>query len=408
MKLKKVKQAIAAIIGSLVVISSFSIFVSANSSNYGYELDLTCSSTKYFDDEDTTTYFYVETDYEGESITLVNADDLTEYTMLDDGKFSISGDDMPYDAVYSLRLELNTDGVTYENPKVLSFYAITEDGVKSETITIKIVKRITTLQISEMAAVDEMINALIASESYTSSSFEEKTSMVYELLVSLSEHGTEEYPYSLILPDSINFTGTVYSFKYSCGALGGVSITDPFQTETITTTTTNITTESTTTTTTTFTDTATEVTDSTDVSTTATTTPTTSTDTTSQTTNTTDIAETTTSTTNYKNITKDDFIAWAKNDYQEKTGILPANASLSENANGTYEITLTNENGNVLDVYTVDPVTATGTNQSGEEVNLPQTGVTSMKNWLLFFGGVLMLGFGLFMVKKSRFVEMKK
>lgn len=409
MKLKKVKQAIAAIIGSLVVISSFSIFVSANSSNYGYELDLTCSSTKYFDDEDTTTYFYVETDYEGESITLVNADDLTEYTMLDDGKFSISGDDMPYDAVYSLRLELNTDGVTYENPKVLSFYAITEDGVKSETITIKIIKRITTLQISEMAAVDEMINALIASESYTSSSFEEKTSMVYELLVSLAEHGTEEYPYSLIFPDSISFTGTLYSFKYSCGASGGVSITDPFQTEPTTTTTTNITTESTTTTTTTTTCayTATETTDSSDISTTATT-ATTSTDTTSQTTNTTDIAETTTSITNYKNITEDDFIAWAKNDYQEKTGILPANASLSENANGAYEITLTDENGNVLDVYTVDPVTATGTNQSGEEVNLPQTGVTSMKNWLLFFGSVLLLGFGLFMVKKSRFVEMKK
>lgn len=235
---------------------TFPIFSSENSSEY--ELDLTCSSTKYFDDEDTTTYFYVETDYEGESITLVNADDLTEYTMLDDGNFSISGDDMPYDAVYSLWLELNTDGVTYENPKVLSFYAITEDGVISDTITIKIIKRITTLQISEMASVDEMINTLVESENYTSASFEEKTSMVYDLLVNLAEHGTEEYPYSLILPDSISFTGTLYSFKYSCGALGGVSITDPFQTETTTTTTTNITTEITTTSTTSMTTVTTE------------------------------------------------------------------------------------------------------------------------------------------------------
>ncbi|MCM1225687.1 MAG: dockerin type I repeat-containing protein, partial [Lachnospiraceae bacterium] len=233
MRLKSIKQAIATITGSLVLISFFSvssIFASANSSDYEYELDLTCSSTKYFDDEDTTTYFYVETDYEGESITLVNADDLTEYTMLDDGKFSISGDDMPYDAVYSLRLELNTDGVTYENPKVLSFYAITEDGVISDTITIKIIKRITTLQISEMASVDEMINTLVESENYTSASFEEKTSMVYDLLVNLAEHGTEEYPYSLIFSNSISFTGTIYSFKYSCGSLGGVPIADPFQT----------------------------------------------------------------------------------------------------------------------------------------------------------------------------------
>ncbi len=207
------------VIGTLVVMSmsSFTVFASEDSNDYGYELDLTCSSTKYFDDEDTTTYFYVETDYEGESITLVNADDLTEYTMLDDGNFSISGDDMPYDAVYSLRLELNTDGVTYENPKVLSFYAITEDGVISDTITIKIIKRITTLQISEMASVDEMINTLVESENYTSASFEERTSMVYELLVNLAERGTGEYPYSLILPDSISFTGTLYFMRCIVG-----------------------------------------------------------------------------------------------------------------------------------------------------------------------------------------------
>lgn len=227
MRLKSIKQAIATITGSLVLISFFSIssiFASANSGDYEYELYLTCSSTKYFDDEDTTTYFYVETDYEGDSITLVNADDMTEYTMLDDGKFSISGDDMPYDAVYSLRLELNTDGVTYETPKVLSFYAITEDGVTSDTITIKIGKRITELQIHEMASVDEKINAFLEKDSYTSANFEEKTSMVYGLLLDIAENGTEEYPYSLIYSDSISFSGTIYSFKYSCGALGGVAI----------------------------------------------------------------------------------------------------------------------------------------------------------------------------------------
>jgi hypothetical protein len=71
--------------------------------------------------------------------------------------------------------------------------------------------------------------------------------MVYDLLVNLAEHGTEEYPYSLIFPDSISFTGTMYEFKYSCGVSGGVSMNDPFQAETTTTT---ITTESETTTTT--------------------------------------------------------------------------------------------------------------------------------------------------------------
>lgn len=232
----KFKRCFAVLVGVIVLAISCAMSVLAESESYEYELDLTCSSTHYFDDaEDTTTYFYAETDYEGEYVTLVNADDLTEYTMLDDGKFSVSGDDMPYDAVYSAKIELDTSGATYENPKVLSFYAITEDGVKSKTITIKIVKRITALQISEMAAVNEMINALKASESYTAASFEEKTSMVHELLVDLAEHGTEEYPYSLIFPNYISFTGKMYAFKYSCGASGGVSIDDSFQTETTTT-----------------------------------------------------------------------------------------------------------------------------------------------------------------------------
>ena len=223
---------LSCILSAFIITSNTSIsWVSANSSDYEYELDLTCSSTHYFDDEeDTTTYFYAETDYEGESVTLVNADDLTEYTMLDDGKFSVSGDDLPYDGVYSAKIELDTNGATYENPKILSFYAITEDGVRSKTISIKIVKRITDIQISEMNSVNEAINTLVESENYTLASFEEKSSMVYELLVNLSECGTEEYPYSLIFPDSINFTGKTYVFKYSCGVLGGVSITDPFET----------------------------------------------------------------------------------------------------------------------------------------------------------------------------------
>ena len=220
------------ILSAFIITSNTSIsWVSANSSDYEYELDLTCSSTHYFDDEeDTTTYFYAETDYEGESVTLVNADDLTEYTMLDDGKFSVSGDDLPYDGIYSAKIELDTNGITYESPKILSFYAITEDGVRSKIISIKIVRRITDIQISEMNSVNEAINALVESENYTLASFENKSSMICELLVNLSESGIEEYPYSLIFPDSINFTGKTYVFKYSCGVLGGVSITDPFET----------------------------------------------------------------------------------------------------------------------------------------------------------------------------------
>lgn len=126
-------------------------------------------------------------------------------------------------------------------------------------------------------------------------------------------------------------------------------------------------------------------------------------------TNSTSETDTTTTTvvTNYKNITAEDFINWAKNDYQSKTGITPANAVLSETPDGYYEISLVDDTGNVLDIYTVDPVTATGTDQNSEEVNLPQTGYS---NWyhttaalaacVTVIGGVMVIGSGV--LKKKR------
>ncbi len=169
--------------------------------------------------------------------------------------------------------------------------------------------------------------------------------------------------------------------------------------ETTTTDIITITTESTITNTTSI-DTETEATNNTDISTT-----TAFIDTVNKSTGTTDII---TITKNYKNTTKYDFVDWAGNDYKDKTGIIPANAVLGENADRDYEITLIYETGNVLDVYTVDPETAIGTSQSGEEVNLPQTGVYSMRNLLIFFGGALMIGFGLFMIKRSGVIGIKK
>ena len=83
-------------------------------------------------------------------------------------------------------------------------------------------------------------------------------------------------------------------------------------------------------------------------------------------------------TTNYKNITQEDFKDWAMKDYATKTGNTPAKAALLETADGNYAITLTDEDGEVLDVYTVNPETATGTNQANEVVSLPQTGCSDI------------------------------
>ena len=117
---------------------------------------------------------------------------------------------------------------------------------------------------------------------------------------------------------------------------------------------------------------------------------------------------TTAATTSVTNIADDDLCSWAINDYQKKTGVTPANAEITARSENAYEITLTDLNGNVLDVYIVDPKTGTGTDSSNVEVNLPQTGNNSMTNWLLCVGAAMFMAFGFGAVKASGVLKRKE
>ena len=107
-------------------------------------------------------------------------------------------------------------------------------------------------------------------------------------------------------------------------------------------------------------------------------------------------------TTNYKNITQEDFKDWAMKDYATKTGNTPAKAALLETADGNYAITLTDEDGEVLDVYTVNPETATGTNQANEVVSLPQTGCSDIYKILVGLAVLMTVGGGTLIVKTRK------
>ena len=117
---------------------------------------------------------------------------------------------------------------------------------------------------------------------------------------------------------------------------------------------------------------------------------------------------TTSDTTSVTNIADEDLCSWAINDYQKKTGVTPANAKITARSEKACEITLTDENGNVLDIYTVDPKTGTGTDSSNAEVNLPQTGNNSMTNWLLCVGAALFMAFGFGAVKAAGVLKRKE
>lgn len=196
--------------------------------------------------------------------------------------------------------------------------------------------------------------------------------------------------------------------------------------EPITTTTTSTTTVSTTTSTSTTTKSSsttesttsiTSTTSATTESTTSTTTTSSTTDSTTTSTSTTSATETSTQTTSTTSATTDpvttteevtvdvspyEMSNWAENDYYKKTGIEPYASTYTENDDGTLTITLLDEDGNVLDKYTVHSKTGIGFDSSGEEVNLPQTGNNSMKNWLIVFGALMLIGLGAVSIKTSR------
>ena len=112
-----------------------------------------------------------------------------------------------------------------------------------------------------------------------------------------------------------------------------------------------------------------------------------------------DTVTTESTTTNYKNITQEDFKDWAMKDYATKTGNAPAKAALLETADGNYAITLTDEDGEVLDSYTVNPETATGTNMANEVVSLPQTGYSDIYKVLVGLATLMTVGGGTLIVK---------
>lgn len=203
--------------------------------------------------------------------------------------------------------------------------------------------------------------------------------------------------------------------------------------DTTTTTTTTDVTTTTTETTTDSTETITETTTTSDEESTATTTKSETTSLTSDTTTeinsatttittavvTTDEAETTdlienitatteTTTTATTHIASDDELCeWAVKDYVEKTGVKPANAEIEYTADDTAIITMIDAEGNILDVYTIDPNTGTGTESDGGEVNLPQTGYSKLYHTAValagcatVIGGVMVIGSGV--LKKKR------
>ena len=123
---------------------------------------------------------------------------------------------------------------------------------------------------------------------------------------------------------------------------------------------------------------------------------------------TTDTNTTTTTTDDYTTTTETEITVsfyelsnWSENDYYQKTGVEPYRSEYIENSNGTLTITLYDEQGDVLDIYTVHPKTGIGFNSDGDNVDLPQTGNNSLLPLLIVIGSLLMVLTGAYIISTS-------
>ncbi|MBQ4464956.1 MAG: hypothetical protein II916_03220, partial [Oscillospiraceae bacterium] len=99
---------------------------------------------------------------------------------------------------------------------------------------------------------------------------------------------------------------------------------------------------------------------------------------------------------------------WAKEDLLQKTGRRAAAVESFVNRDGSLYITMTDENGDVIDFYTIDPATGEGTNQNGDAVNLPQTGNNAPQTAAVASGSVMLTLAGLFTAWRSGILRRKK
>ena len=96
----------------------------------------------------------------------------------------------------------------------------------------------------------------------------------------------------------------------------------------------------------------------------------------------------------------EEFAKMSKIDYEKKHGTA-VTAETVKNDDGTVTVTLKNADGEVVDTYTLDAKSGIGKNAAGKEVNLPQTGVTSLDTAVAVGGALALTAAGFWMTRKS-------
>jgi LPXTG-motif cell wall-anchored protein len=84
----------------------------------------------------------------------------------------------------------------------------------------------------------------------------------------------------------------------------------------------------------------------------------------------------------------DQYDKMVEKDYEDKHQGVDVTVKSEATDDDNVQVTVTDQDGKVVDVYTIDAKTGTGTNQANQSVNLPKTGVTT-KNPIAAVGSAI-------------------
>ena len=162
-------------------------------------------------------YFYYNS-LEQNSDILLYENNNPVATFYDDGNYSLHGDDIKGDGIYSIKYNINTESI---NDSVNVYYAKSSNHKTSNKLSIELIKPFTQQELNNIAYVDNSVNGVVNNTAFQSSEISGRKDTMTNLLEELQDNNK-------IVDNSIKYdeVNKVLSFKYTRDVIGEILLED--------------------------------------------------------------------------------------------------------------------------------------------------------------------------------------
>ncbi|MCL2576456.1 MAG: S-layer homology domain-containing protein [Defluviitaleaceae bacterium] len=166
-----------------------------------------------------TVYFYVEIDGVSSFVNLTDSDNNVVAEMKDDGLYSVSGDDIENDGVFTAKLDIDISTAGTQTYRAVA--QVNGKNLESDIVTIYVIAPFTQTDHADIDTVYAAFDALCGSDEYWEMSVEERAESVLSLLAKLIEDG-------LVKEGSVYYDEDtqVISYEHSSGLISSEKLVE--------------------------------------------------------------------------------------------------------------------------------------------------------------------------------------